>query len=59
MAEGLPVSRVVDVDVNFAPVAAPAAAFDTLLIMGDSTVLSPAKVFVPMKPWKKWHWIFK
>ena len=40
MAEGLPVSRVVDVDVNFAPVAAPAAAFDTLLIMGDSTVLS-------------------
>ena len=40
MAEGLPVSRVVDVDVNFTPVAAPAAAFDTLLVMGDSTVLS-------------------
>jgi hypothetical protein len=40
MAEGLPVSRVVDVDVNFAPVAAPAAAFDTLLIMGDSDVLT-------------------
>jgi len=40
MAEGLPVSRVVDVDVNFAPVAAPAAAFDTLLILGDSDVLT-------------------
>lgn len=39
MAEGLPVSRVVDVDVNFAPVAAPSLAFDTLLVMGDSDVI--------------------
>jgi hypothetical protein len=37
--QGLSVSRVVDVEVVFAPVAAPAQRFDTLLIMGDSPVI--------------------
>lgn len=37
--QGLSVSRVVDVDVNFAPVAVPLANFDTLLVMGDSDVI--------------------
>lgn len=37
--QGLSVSRVVDVQVIFAPVAAPLGRFDTLLIMGDSSVL--------------------
>jgi hypothetical protein len=37
--QGLSVSRVVDVEVSFAPIAAPLARFDTLLIMGDSTVV--------------------
>lgn len=37
--QGLSVSRVVDVQVNFAPVAAPAQRFDTLLILGDSPVI--------------------
>jgi hypothetical protein len=39
MAEGLSVSRVVNVTVNFAPQAIPSIRFDTLLIMGDSTVV--------------------
>lgn len=37
--QGLSVSRVVDVEVNFTPVAAPAQRFDTLLILGDSAVI--------------------
>lgn len=37
--QGLSVSRVVDVSVVFAPVAAPLSRFDTLLIMGDSAVV--------------------
>jgi hypothetical protein len=39
MPQGLSVSRIVDVDVSFAPVAAPAANFNLLLIMGDSDVV--------------------
>jgi hypothetical protein len=39
MAQGLSVSRVVDVQVNFTPQAVPAQRFDTLLIMGDSGVV--------------------
>lgn len=39
MAQGLSVSRVVDVQVNFTPQAAPTTRFDTLLIMGDSGVV--------------------
>src|SRR5215467_5611259 len=39
MAQGLSVSRVVDVQVNFAPQAIPTQRFDTLLIMGDSGVI--------------------
>lgn len=39
MAQGLSVSRVVDVQVNFTPQAIPALRFDTLLIMGDSGVV--------------------
>jgi hypothetical protein len=39
MAQGLSVSRVVDVQVNFSPQAIPTARFDTLLIMGDSGVV--------------------
>src|SRR5215471_8003378 len=41
--QGLSVSRVVDVDINFAPQAIPALRFDTLLIMGDSTVITAAE----------------
>jgi len=37
--QGLSVSRVVDVQVSFAPQAAVATRFDTLLIMGDSPVI--------------------
>lgn len=37
--QGLSVSRVVDVQVNFAPQAAPLTRFDTLLIMGDSGIV--------------------
>jgi hypothetical protein len=37
--QGLSVSRVVDVQVNFTPQAAPQARFDTLLIMGDTGVI--------------------
>lgn len=37
--QGLSVSRIVDVSVNFAPIAAPLSRFDTLLIMGDSAVV--------------------
>jgi hypothetical protein len=37
--QGLSVSRVVDVEVSFAPIAAPLSRFDTLLIMGDSSVV--------------------
>jgi hypothetical protein len=37
--QGLSVSRVVDVEVSFAPIAAPLARFDTLLIMGDSPII--------------------
>src|SRR3954471_2831687 len=44
MPEGLSVSRVVDVSVSFAPVAAPTANFDTLLIMGDSDVVDTGEV---------------
>jgi Protein of unknown function (DUF3383) len=40
MPQGLSVSRVVDVQVSFAPVAAPLINFDTLLILGDSNVIS-------------------
>jgi hypothetical protein len=40
MTEGLNVSRVVDVDVSFSPQAVAAARFDTLLVMGDSDVVS-------------------
>jgi hypothetical protein len=39
MAQGLSVSRVVDVQVNFTPQAIPTQRFDTLLIMGDSGVV--------------------
>jgi hypothetical protein len=39
MAQGLSVSRVVDVQVNFAPQAIPTQRFDTLLVMGDSGVI--------------------
>jgi hypothetical protein len=39
MTQGLSVSRVVDVQVNFAPQAIPTQRFDTLLIMGDSGVI--------------------
>src|SRR5215469_671631 len=39
MTQGLSVSRVVDVEVNFAPQAIPTQRFDTLLIMGDSGVI--------------------
>jgi hypothetical protein len=39
MPQGLSVSRIVNVDVSFAPQAAPTANFDTLLIMGDSDVV--------------------
>jgi hypothetical protein len=39
MTQGLSVSRVVDVQVNFAPQAIPAIRFDTLLVMGDSGVI--------------------
>jgi hypothetical protein len=39
MPQGLSVSRVVDVTVNFAPAAIPTVRFDTLLILGDSTVV--------------------
>ena len=37
--QGLSVSRVVDVQVSFAPQAAVATRFDTLLIMGDSAII--------------------
>lgn len=37
---GLPVSRVVEVDVNFAPGAVPLVNFNTLLILGDSDVIN-------------------
>ena len=37
--QGLSVSRVVDVQVSFAPIAAPLRRFDTLLVMGDSAVI--------------------
>jgi len=37
--QGLSVSRVVDVEVNFTPQAIPAQRFDTLLVMGDSGVI--------------------
>ena len=37
--QGLSVSRVVDVQVNFTPQAIPTLRFDTLLIMGDSPVI--------------------
>jgi hypothetical protein len=43
MTEGLNVSRVVDVDINFSPQAVPAARFDTLLVMGDSAVILPGE----------------
>jgi hypothetical protein len=39
MAQGLSVSRVVDVTVNFTPQAIPTQRFDTLLVMGDSGVI--------------------
>jgi hypothetical protein len=39
MPQGLSVSRVVDVSVNFTPQAIPTTRFDTLLILGDSTVV--------------------
>jgi hypothetical protein len=39
MMQGLSVSRVVDVQVTFAPQAAPLTRFDTLLIMGDTPVV--------------------
>lgn len=39
MAQGLSVSRIVNVDVVFAPLAVPLVNFDTLLIMGDSAVI--------------------
>jgi hypothetical protein len=39
MPQGLSVSRVVDVQVSFAPLAAPLLNFDTLLILGDSNVV--------------------
>jgi hypothetical protein len=39
MPQGLSPSRIVDVMVNFAPVAIPRTNFDTLLIMGDSNVI--------------------
>jgi hypothetical protein len=39
MAQGLSVSRVVDVMVNFSPQAIPTQRFDTLLAMGDSGVI--------------------
>ena len=41
--QGLSVSRVVDVEVNFTPQAAPTLRFDTLLILGDSTVISSSE----------------
>lgn len=39
MAQGLSVSRVVDVQVNFEPIAAVQQRFDTLLIMGDTGII--------------------
>src|SRR5262245_38009599 len=41
--QGLSVSRVVDVQVNFAPQAAPLTRFDTLLVMGDSGVIDTSE----------------
>jgi hypothetical protein len=42
--QGLSVARVVDVNVSFAPVAAPTLNFDTLLILGDSDVVDTGEV---------------
>lgn len=39
MPQGLSVSRIVNVNVSFAPLAVPLVNFDTLLIMGDSDVI--------------------
>jgi hypothetical protein len=44
MPQGLSVSRVVDVTVNFTPQAIPTTRFDTLLILGDSTVVDTGEV---------------
>jgi len=44
MAQGLSVSRVVDVEVNFAPQAAPSTRFDTLLVLGDSGVIEAGEM---------------
>lgn len=43
-AGGLSVSRVVTVNVSFAPLAAPLRNFDTLLILGDSDVIDTGEV---------------
>lgn len=40
MVQGLSVTRLVDVDINLSPLAAPTINFDTLLIMGDSDVIN-------------------
>jgi hypothetical protein len=44
MPQGLSVSRVVDVTVNFTPQAIPTVRFDTLLILGDSPVVDTGEV---------------
>jgi hypothetical protein len=44
MPQGLSVSRVVDVTVNFTPQAIPTTRFDTLLILGDSPVVDTGEV---------------
>lgn len=44
ISQGLSVSRVVDVDVSFSPLAAPLQNFDTLLILGDSDVVDTGEV---------------
>lgn len=41
----LPVSRLVNVDVNLSPIAAAARSFSTLMILGDSTVINPEERF--------------
>lgn len=43
MAQGLNVSRIVNVDVSFSPLAIPLVNFDTLLIMGDSDIIDTSE----------------
>lgn len=44
MAQGLPVSRLIRVTVNLQPLAAQRRGFGTLLVLGDSTVLTPSEL---------------